>query len=1116
MFNCVDIVKMGRKLLISIYTFLLIGCTKFAQPNFFSNDGGSSAPIESNKNNLELENLVISNLTATSMDVSISYDGDDNNNSIVRLYICSIKLASGCDPESGDMVTLSKSGDTLTATVDLTTTQITPGDLLKYKLVSSDSDGLSGGEARGFSIVPNANGVRLVNQLNFLNFSRDASNSDQATASVTDTDGNIYIAGYSNGSFGEANGGSSDIILMKITSSGELDSKFGINGIIQLGQITVNKDRAIEADYADALTIDSEGNLYLAGRTRSDLGEEGVSYDMFVAKFNSKGELDNSFAVNGVAQLGDDTMGSLADGYEYVTDIKLTSNNHVVVSGYTDGSLGETNAGSNDGFIAKFTDTGVLDTSFAGGSGIVQFGSVTATGSATGEDIIEAIVLDESDNIYATGSTESAFDEANAGNEDIFVLKLTSAGVLDTSFSTNGVLHLGNTTLGASAVAQDDPKSIVIDSNGDLFIAGYTEGDLGETNAGARDIFVIKILSTGSLDTSFSTDGIVQFGDVTHSVASGNEYPNSLALDNAGNILIAGHTYSSLGETRAGFHDAFVVRLTPNGFFDTSFSTDGIVHLGNTTFPSADKDENVLTMSLHSDGSVYIAGDTLSNLDESFAGVLDIFVAKITSSGNLDVGFSSNGVLHFGADTLGLGASGDEEIRAIALDASGNIYLGGYTDGSLGEANSGENDVFVIKILASTGAIDTSFGNNGITQLGRTTLGGQAAQRDYLSDLKIDNSGNIYIAGFTFGSLGESRDGGSDAFVAKLTSTGALDLTYGGGDGVSQLGAATVGTAGDNEQVSSMHLYADGSVLITGFTESDLEETGNAKDIFIAKLDSNGDLDTSFSTNGLVHMGTVTIGAGATGDEEATAIGVDDSSNIYITGNVSGSFEETNAGSGDIVVIKLTSAGAFDTSYDTNGIVHLGGTTLPAGTQIEDAQAILVEASGALYVGGRTRSSLGGETYGGGYGDALVIKLTSAGALDTSFSGDGILQLGDNALGSAADGTDEIHAMSFDTSGNIVVGGFTTGDFEEANNSTDDVFLVSITNTGILNTSFDTNGIMHFGQTRLAPEKVISSDELHDLVMNSAGVIYATGNTEGSMDGFNAGTDDGFLITIGN
>lgn len=1110
---------MKFKILILFFSFLTVGCTKFATTSFTkdgaSDDDSSSPPVESVKNDLDLENLVISNLTSTSMDVSISYIGDDNNNSVVRLYMCSIKQAQGCDPESGDMVTLTKAGTSLTATVDLSTTQITPGDLLKYKLVSSDSDGLTGGQAIGYSLVPNSSGVRLVNQLSFLNFGRDASGSDEVKASAVDADGNLYLAGSSSGSLGEANAGLNDVIVMKLTSSGVLDTNFGINGIAQLGKVSIGSGRANQQDYAEAITLDSEGNIYIAGQTFSNLGEDHrTDRDVFVAKFNSKGELDNSFATNGVAQLGNDTVGAGASGQDYVTDIELTSNNHVLISGYTNGPLGEVNGGSYDGFIAKFTDAGVLDTSFGGGSGIVQFGSVTATGSAAAYEIIEDMVLDDSDNIYATGSTEGAFDEAHGGDEDIFVLKLSSAGVLDTSFSTNGVLHLGGATLGAASSAQDDPKSIQIDASGNLYIAGYTNSDLGEANAGSEDVFVAKILPTGALDTNFSGDGIVHFGDVTRSVAIGQDYVYDLEISGDGGIFVAGRTYSSFGEIRAGGFDAFVIKLTSSGILDTSFSSDGIFHMGSVTFPNGDKDDEVWTMNLLPSGDLYIAGKTYSDLDEAFGGASDIFVAKVTAAGNLDSSFSSNGVLHFGSVTLGLGASGDDEVRAIDMDSDGNFYLGGYTNGALGEANAGDNDIFVAKIL-STGSLDTSFGNNGVIQLGRSTMGDLADQDDILSDLKVSTDGYIYVAGFTYSDLGETRSGGTDAFVAMISPDGSLNSAFGGGDGIAQLGNVTIGAAASsNEEVLAMELGDGGSVLITGFTTSDLEETGNGEDIFVAKLDNTGSLDTSFSTNGLVHMGTVTIGAGATGDERATAIGIDGSSNVYVTGYVDGNFEETNAGNNDIVVIKLTSAGAFDTSYDTNGIVHLGATTLAAGTQSEYARDILVDPSGALYIGGHTQSDLGGETFGGGFGDALIIKLSAAGALDTSFSGDGIFQFGDNALGSGANGTDEIHAISYDNSGNIVVGGFTDGSFVESNNNFYDVFVANISNTGVLNTNFGTGGIRHFGQTTLGADNVSLHDELFDLVIDSSGYIYGAGSTNGSMDGFNAGEDDAFLMTI--
>ena len=117
-------------------------------------------------------------------------------------------------------------------------------------------------------------------------------------------------------------------------------------------------------------------------------------------------------------------------------------------------------------------------------------------------------------------------------------------------------------------------------------------------------------------------------------------------------------------------------------------------------------------------------------------------------------------------------------------------------------------------------------------------------------------------------------------------------------------------------------------------------------------------------------------------------------------------------------------------------------------------------------------------------------------------------------MGAGANGTDEIHAISYDISGNIVVGGFTDGSLVEPSIGLNDVFIAMLTDTGVLNSGFETGGIKHFGQTTLSAESVSLQDELYDLIIDSSNRIYGAGSTNGSMDGFNAGEDDAFLITI--
>ena len=111
----------------------------------------------------------------------------------------------------------------------------------------------------------------------------------------------------------------------------------------------------------------------------------------------------------------------------------------------------------------------------------------------------------------------------------------------------------------------------------------------------------------------------------------------------------------------------------------------------------------------------------------------------------------------------------------IAVDSSGNVFCAGETRGSIGEANAnpGLRDAFVMK-LDSNGAIQW------VTQLGDTTKdpdypSASNSGEDACEGIAVDNSDNVYCAGYTYGDMGEGNDGGTDAFVMKLdSSSGAI------------------------------------------------------------------------------------------------------------------------------------------------------------------------------------------------------------------------------------------------------------------------------------------------------------------------------------------------------
>ncbi|NOY91489.1 MAG: hypothetical protein GXP55_09785 [Deltaproteobacteria bacterium] len=108
--------------------------------------------------------------------------------------------------------------------------------------------------------------------------------------------------------------------------------------------------------------------------------------------------------------------------------------------------------------------------------------------------------------------------------------------------------------------------------------------------------------------------------------------------------------------------------------------------------------------------------------------------------------------------TQQFGSSGSDICQSVVLDGNGNVYVGGYTNGSIDAANAGANDVFVRKYSV----------------LGSLIWGRQlgTAGDDYGRSLAVDAVGTIYISGDTSGALTGTNLGFTDAFVARYSPVG--------------------------------------------------------------------------------------------------------------------------------------------------------------------------------------------------------------------------------------------------------------------------------------------------------------------------------------------------------
>ena len=362
----------------------------------------------------------------------------------------------------------------------------------------------------------------------------------------------------------------------------------------------------------------------------------------------------------------------------------------VYVTGTTRGDLGGTSVGDWDAYLAKYDLSGTL-------LWTQQLGT-------SGYDNSWCVAVDDAGNAYISGRTDGSLDGPNAGDFDAFLAKFDPSGT-----------NLWTRQVGTSAY--DESWSITTDGFGNLYISGYTDGDLGDINAGHSDAFLAKYDSSGTLLWTR------QLG------TSSDDRCYSVAVDSLGNTYITGRTGGSLGGANAGGYDALLVK------YDSSGTLLWTRQLGSS---DGDFSHAVAVDDL---GNAYITGTTLSDLGGTNAGSYDAFLAKYDASGTLFW-------------TRQIGTAEEDSSFLVSVDDSGNVYITGETYGDLGSANAGDSDMFLAKY-------DESGDLLWIQQLGTddTDLGFSVA---------FDDAGNPYICGRTFGDLGGTNAGEADAFLVKF------------------------------------------------------------------------------------------------------------------------------------------------------------------------------------------------------------------------------------------------------------------------------------------------------------------------------------------------------------
>jgi len=399
------------------------------------------------------------------------------------------------------------------------------------------------------------------------------------------------------------------------------------------------------------------------------------------------GQLDTMFNGTGMVVLSNTGMDF---GRGVTTD---AAGNIVAISARTVAGNGY------DMAVFRITPNGGLDTTFNGTGLFTVDGSA---GAANQTDSPFDITVDGSGRILVTG------DAWNGSDYDMIVWRVTSAGALDTSFDSDGILR-------QDGGAYDSGREVLLDANNRVMVASVRSVN------GNLDMAGWRVNDDGTLDTTYDADG--WFVDDT---ASG-DWAKDGKLDSIGRLVVSG----SLG------NDLVVWRLATNGGLDTAFGTNG--RATYTENSAIFRGEGV---AIDAQGRIVVAGWRLAG------GNYDAMLWRFDASGNLDTSFGNNGVVV-------LDSGGRDIAWDVELDGEGNILV-------CGEWYNGNDTDMILWRFRPDGSADSRFGDDYNAD---STPDGYVIQADAAGTgndrgvrLALDGQGRILVVGESDASGGADTD----------------------------------------------------------------------------------------------------------------------------------------------------------------------------------------------------------------------------------------------------------------------------------------------------------------------------------------------------------------------
>ncbi len=642
--------------------------------------------------------------------------------------------------------------------------------------------------------------------------------------------------------------------LTRLFTNGNADSSFGTNGL----------DLKAEFPYVNAMAVQNDDKIICAFNDY---------YQVLLKRFTAAGILDSSFGSNGLVTIYEPNK------LFYINAVRLQQDGKILVTGSC------TINNKSSFFVARFLNNGMPDLSFnADGKLII--------GLSDYDNAAYDIAVQSSGKIVVGGSSISNF----GSNPKLVVIRLNADGSRDMNFNTTGMLEYASASGSGEAayLLQRYPDDRIL-------IAGNANGQ----------ILLLRLLAGGSLDLSFSSDGLLT------EAGQGLSRAKQLKILNNNSILVTGHT--SQADSINWNYAAF--KFDDAGNADNSFNGNG-----KTWLSSAANDYNAGSILLN-DGSILMGGYNDSTLLPN--------TALINTAGNFNLSYGSNGIKYLKINGT------DERIYKMLKQSDNKIIAIGKTTNVLATIN------FTVLIRYKTdGNIDSSFGTSGIVSIDDTAFVFHSALMQ--SDNKIILVGDKY-------SGGEFPE--NNIALIRLNSNGFIDNGFG------VEGMVLLNASGTNGFGNAAAILSNGSIVVAG------KDYENFDIIVVQRVLTNGSIDNAFGINGrkLINLGMQETGVGS------MALQAD--GKILIGGYVA----DQNGLSG-FFCLRLLNNGEIDNGFANNGVYK----TPPAAVSFIELYSLLTASDDKIILSGFVTNPSGIT------GSAAVVKLLSNGSTDNSFNGTGL------------------------------------------------------------------------------------------------------------------------------